>query len=240
MINPENIPVPSRFIKFLNYFALAVSVVCYGILAYLLIFHFELVRLFFGDYQKLREFITPGWRAPIYGISLIVSIVTGINPFAQMVPFTSLISFFYGFWPGLLFGVLSAFSSAFLTMNISRHLGNNAVKKIIGEKNWNKANILATEEGRLPFIIAYVFPVFPNTIVSWIAGITAIAILPLSLSSALVQIPGITISVLIGSGIITQNAWLTGGMFATLVAFAILLNKNRPRILKLIHPEKSL
>jgi uncharacterized membrane protein YdjX (TVP38/TMEM64 family) len=227
---------PSPFIKYLNYFTVAVAVVCYAVLLYLVIFHFELITLFFGQYQKLREFIIPGWRLPIYGIAMIFCIVTSLTPFAQVVPFTSLIAFFYGFWPGLLFGMAGFFASAFLTMTISRHLGKNMVKKVIGPKNWNKANILAGREGLIPFVIAYIFPVFPNAVVSWIAGITGVTILPLALAGTLAQIPGIIISVLVGSGIMTQNFYLAGGLFIALIFIAVILNTNRPRILKLIRP----
>jgi uncharacterized membrane protein YdjX (TVP38/TMEM64 family) len=237
MLNQKIAQESSLFIKILNYFTVAVAVVCYAVLLYLLIFHFELIKCFFGDYQKLREFIVPGWRLPIYGTAMIFCIVTSLSPFAQVVPFTSLIAFFYGFWPGLLFGMAGFFASAFLTMTISRHLGNTMVKKAIGEKNWNKANILAAREGLIPFVIAYIFPVFPNAAVSWIAGITGVTILPLALAGTLAQIPGIIISVLVGSGIMTQNFYLASGLFITLIGIAVILNKNRPRILKLIQPE---
>lgn len=234
---PEITREPSSFIKGLNYFTLAVAVVCYAVLIYLAIFHFELIKLFFGDYRKLREFIIPAWRLPIYGTAMIFCIVTSLNPFAQVVPFTSLIAFFYGFWPGLLFGMTAFFASAFLTMTISRHLGKTIVKKVIGEKNWNKTNIMADREGLIPFVIAYIFPVFPNAVVSWIAGITGVTILPLALAGTVAQIPGIIISVLVGSGIITQNLYLAGGLFFSLIFIAVILNKNRSRILKLVQPE---
>lgn len=229
---------PSLFVKFLNYITIIVTVVCYTIIAYLLFFHFDLIKLFFTDYSKLREFITPGLRVPIYLVSLIFSIVISINPFAQVVPLTSIIAFFYGFIPGVIFGSLSFFFSTYITMQLSRHLGHSVVKKIIGERNWNKVTILANEEGVLPFFIAYLFPIFPNAIISWIAGTTKINTLKLSIWAFIAQFPGIVLSVLIGSGVITKNFRLTGGLFLVLVISAILMSKYRKNILDLMNRKK--
>jgi uncharacterized membrane protein YdjX (TVP38/TMEM64 family) len=229
---------PSQFIRVLNSFTILSTILCYGIIAYLLIFHFELFRYFFTDYSRLQEFITPGFKIPVFLIALLFSIVLSIYPFAQVIPVTSMVAFFYGFWGGMLFGCLSFFMSSMLIMYMSRHLGNSVVKRIIGEKNWEKANILADEEGVLPFFIAYLFPVFPNSIISWIAGVTKVPVLKLSVSALIAQIPGITISVMIGSGLVTKNIYLTGGLFITLVTIAVIMNKYRKNILELINRHK--
>jgi uncharacterized membrane protein YdjX (TVP38/TMEM64 family) len=230
---------PSQFVKILNYFTIVSTILCYGIIIYLLIFHFELIRLFFSDYNKLQDFITPGLKIPIFLVALLFSVILSIYPFPQVIPLTSMMAFFYGFKGGLLFGSLSFFISTYLIIVLSRHLGNTVVKRIIGEKNWKRANILANEEGILPFFIIYLFPIFPNSIISWVAGVTKIPVFKLSFSALIAQLPGIAISVLIGSGLVTKNIYLTGGMFVTLVAIAFLMNKNRKRILNFINRNKE-
>jgi uncharacterized membrane protein YdjX (TVP38/TMEM64 family) len=229
---------PSLFVQILNTFTLISTIICYGIIGYLLIFHFELLRLFFTDYGQLQNFITPGLKIPIFFIALFFGVILSIYPFAQVIPITSMVAFFFGFKWGMLFGCLSFFISTTLIMVLSRHLGNKVVKKIIGDKNWTKAKILADEEGALPFFIAYLFPIFPNSIISWIAGITNISILKLSTGALIAQIPGIAVSVLIGSGMITKNIYLTGGLFISLVLVAFTMNRYRKNILNFMNKTK--
>jgi uncharacterized membrane protein YdjX (TVP38/TMEM64 family) len=237
-IDLEVIENPATLIKYLNKFTFVVSIICYLCIAYLVIFHFELIRLFFTDYTKLYSFLTEGIRGPVFLIALLFNIVLSINPFAQLVPLTSIIAFFYGFEKGLVFAILTVIFSTILTLMLSRNFGNTAVKKIIGESNWKKVKILANEEGSFPFFIAHLFPVFPDAIVVWIAGITSISIAKLTIVGLLARLPGITLSVLIGSGLVTENIWLTGGLFATLVAISALLAKFRKQIMRLINQNK--
>ena len=226
---------PAKLIKYLNKFTFIVSIICYLCLAYLLIFHFDLIRLFFTDYKQLYSFLTEGIRGPVFLIALLFNIILSINPFAQLVPLTSIISFFYGFEKGLVFAIFTVICSTILTIMLSRNFGNSAVKKIIGVSNWKKVKVLANEEGVFPFFIAHLFPIFPDAIVVWIAGITHISILKLTIVGLLGRLPGITLTVLIGSGLVTENIWLTGGLFVTLVTISAILAKFRKQIMRLLN-----
>lgn len=209
------------------------------IIAYLLLFHFHLIREFFSDYSSIQKFITPELKLPIFLSALFISVILSINPFAQLVPITSMISFFYGFKYGMIFAMLSVFISEVLTLYLSRNLGKKFVKRILGEKNWNKLNLLADEEGTLPFFIAHLFPVFPDSIVAWVAGTTNVPILRMAVIALIARIPGNLVTVLIGSGIVTKNVWLTAGLFITLVSTAFLMNKYRKKILAMMDRKKS-
>lgn len=227
---------PSAFVKSLNIITLISSIICYAILIWFVIFEFGLIRSFFGgDFDKLRTYINSDYRVIIFIGAFIVNFLLSLNPFAQLVPIVSMISFFYGFRWGLFFGITNFFVATFITIHISRHLGGKVVRKIIGEKNWKRANLLADEEGLLPFNIAYLFPVFPNAIISWIAGITRLSVLKLAIGATIFQSPGIVIGVLVGSGYVTQNWFLSIGLFLGLCLTAILMATNRKKILKLIN-----
>ncbi|MFW5719923.1 MAG: TVP38/TMEM64 family protein [Candidatus Dojkabacteria bacterium] len=229
---------PAWFVSVLNRVTIGITIVCYGIIAYLAIFHFDLIKLFFTDYKQLQEFITPGLRIPLLIVFFIFAVVLAINPFAQLVPIISIVAFFYGFELSVVFGLVSFFLAVSLTMSLSRYLGHNVVKKIIGEKNWDKARILADEEGVLPFFIAYLFPVFPNAIITWIAGTTNVSIPRLATVATIAVTPGTIISALIGSGLVTENYILTGSMFVVLILIAVIMSKFRKHILNLINRNK--
>lgn len=226
---------PSRFVQAINTFTIACSLVCYGIIAYLLLFHFDLLRLLFTDYTKLQDFISHGYKGPIFLGALFFNVVLSINPLAQLVPIPQLIAFFYGFWKGFIFSILGAIISYVLTLYISRSLGRKIVKKIVGEKNWERVQILANEEGVFPFFIGHLFPIFPDAIVAWVAGTTELSFTKLTIVSTIARIPGILLTVLIGSGIILQNPYLTGGIFIALMATSLLLTKYRKQIIKLMN-----
>ena len=225
---------PPPLVRVLNVFTLVSTVLCYGVIVWLVVFHRDLFRYYVTDYTQLRHFITPELRVPLFLVGLFFSVALSIWPVAQLVPLVSMAAFFYGFEWGMAFGGLSFFFATALTMTLSRHMGTAAVKRVIGAKNWEKANLLADREGSLPYLIAYLLPLFPNSIVSWIAGTTRLPILPLSGAALISQLPGIAVSVLIGSGLVMQNRYLTGGTFFGLVALAIVLHYNRPRLLALL------
>lgn len=236
-MSPDN-NKPSNLLKILNYISIIGSVVCYGVIIYLLIFQHDLLKYFFDDYHRLREFITPGLRIPIYVIALLFSVVLAINPFAQMVPLLSMIAFFYGVSWAMIFGCVSNAISTVLTLSLSRHYGQKAVKRIIGEKNWQKVKILADEEGSFPFFIAHLFPVFPDAIVVWIGGTTHIPVTEYTIISVVSRVPGLFIAALIGSGIITENPVFTIATFAGLIAVSLLLTKYRKQILNFMNRNK--
>lgn len=229
---------PSKFVKVVNILTIMAMIVCYGFIGYVLIFHFDFVKYFFTDYSKLQTFINPDLKLPIFILAMLFSIVVSVNPLGQAIPITSIIAFFYGFPIGLLFGCLTFFCETCVIMSISRHMGSSTVKKIIGQKNWKKVEILANEEGILPFFIAYLFPVFPNSIISYVAGITHVPIFKSAIFALLGQFPGIVLSVLVGSGVITENIYLTVGLFIALVTVAFLMNRYRKNILDLINQTK--
>lgn len=229
---------PSLLVHILNYLTVATSIVCYGLIFYIIFYHYDLVKLFFTDYTQLEKFISPSLKVPIFLAAFVLNTILSINPFAQLVPLTSIIAFFYGIKWGMLFGSSSFFLATYLTVLLSRNLDHRVVKKIIGEANWGKVNILADEEGVLPFFIAYLFPIFPNAIISWVAGVTKINPLKLSISAVIAQSPGIFVSVLIGSGIVAKSPYLTGGLFITLVIVSVLLTRYRKELVNLINKTK--
>jgi uncharacterized membrane protein YdjX (TVP38/TMEM64 family) len=225
---------PSQFVRLINQFTVVCSLVSYAIIAYLLIFHFDLIKLLFTDYSKLQDFISYQYKGPIYLTALFFNIILSVNPFAQLVPIPQLIAFFYGFSRGFIFCMITATASYVLTLYLSRTLGRKVVKKIIGEKNWEKVRILADEEGVFPFFIAHLFPIFPDAIVAWVAGTTDLPFIKLTVVSTIARIPGILLTVLVASGVITENYYLTAGLFIGLILISSLLTKYRKQILKLI------
>lgn len=237
-IGSDLVSKPSLLLKILNNTSILASVICYGIIIYLLIFHRDLVTYFFEDYHRLRDFITPGLRVPIFLIALFFSVVLAINPFAQLVPILSMIAFFYGINWAIIFGCISNAISTLLTLSLSRHYGQKAVKKILGANNWEKVKVLADEEGALPFFIAHLFPIFPDAIVVWIGGTTHIPFAKYTAASVLARIPGLYIAALIGSGVVTEDPWFTTATFLTLVAISLLLTKYRKQILNLVDRNK--
>lgn len=229
---------PSWFVDIINKFTILCSLICYGIIAYLLIYHFDLLILLFTDYDKLNDFIAFEYKGPIFWIAMFFNVVLSVNPFAQLVPIPQLISFFYGFERGMLFCILGAMISYILTLYLARSLGSPIVKKIIGEKNWEKVQILADEEGVFPFFIGHLFPIFPDAIVAWVAGTTRLSIVKLTIVSTIARLPGMALTVLIGSGQIVKNPYLTSTVFITLVTISLLLARYRKQIMGIMNRKK--
>lgn len=230
---------PSTFAKILNYTTLAITIISYIIIIFLIIFNFDLVVLFFTDYTKLKEFFDPNLKFMIFAITFIFSIVLSISPFAQFVPFVSFIAFFYGYEIGTIFGMITFYISTYLTISLSRNLGSSIVIKIIGEKNWKRVAMLSDDEGAISFFIAYLFPIFPNAIISWVAGLTKISPTKLSLTAVIAQFPGILIAALIGSGLINKNPLLSVTLVLILIISSYLMHIKRNSILRLLRKASS-
>jgi uncharacterized membrane protein YdjX (TVP38/TMEM64 family) len=92
-----------------------------------------------------------------------------------------------------------------LIFTLTRKLGRPFVERFVNKKALERFDYLTKEKGVLVFFFIFLLPVFPDDIISFVAGLTAIKIRTLVLISLAGRLPGYIMLSLAGNGIAYEN-----------------------------------
>lgn len=167
-----------------------------------------LVR-FFGDQAALKAAIErAGIWAPLAFVAVqFLQIV--IAPIPGQVTGV-LAGALFGPWLGALYSLTGAVLGCFLVFVLSRRLGRPFVERFVEAKHLKKFDRLTTESGPMVFFLIFLLSGFPDDIICYLAGLSAIPIRTLVVISILGRAPGYLLSGFLGAGIGDANAPLIG------------------------------
>ncbi len=171
------------------------------------------VRSFTGRFIKamsnpdqLQDYIRrEGKWAPfififIQTMQVIIAPIPGnVTTLAGGLMFGSTLGFIYGSI-GLIIGSTTAFY-------LARFYGKPFVIKIAGADNYEKYSKYFTKKSRLVLFLLFLFPFFPDDMLCFLAGISTLTFGTFILFVILARLPGVYVSVFIGSGSLNLPVW---------------------------------
>jgi uncharacterized membrane protein YdjX (TVP38/TMEM64 family) len=199
----------SRFHNRLPWRSIIVAFTVAAIIAIVIIINWQPLVGFFGDQEKLKatvEGVGPWGPLAFMAIQFLQVVIAPIPGQATGVIAGAL----FGPWLGALYSLTGAALGCLMVFVLSRRLGRPFVERFVEAKHLKKFDRLTTESGPMVFFLIFLLPGFPDDIICYLAGLSAIPIRTLVIVSILGRAPGYVISGFLGAGIGDANGPLIG------------------------------
>jgi uncharacterized membrane protein YdjX (TVP38/TMEM64 family) len=126
---------------------------------------------FFADQKALREWVASfGAWGPLAIIALdLTQVILAPIP-GQAIDAAS--GYLFGPWLGTLYSVLGAVGSSLITFGLARRFGRPLVERLVAVEALDRLDRLARERGPALFFLIWLFPLSPDDLACYAAGLT--------------------------------------------------------------------
>lgn len=131
--------------------------------------------------------------------------------------------FIFGFWKGWGLTTLGLVIGSFIAMSLARLLGIKLVRKIVPESIIQRFDKVISEGGYMTFFMIFLLPALPDDAVCFLAGLTKLKLLPLSLVCILGRAPGMAVLSLTGAGFAGGFSLIVKILFAVMMILSVIL-----------------
>ena len=107
--------------------------------------------------------------------------------------------FVFGFWKGWALTTLGLAIGSAIAMLLARAFGKKFVRRFVPSSVMNRFDSLIEQGGYMTFFMIFLLPALPDDAVCFIAGLSKLKMLPLSLVCLLGRAPGMAVLSLVGS-----------------------------------------
>jgi len=136
----------------------------------------------------------------------------------------------FGFWSGFLLSYIGISLGSLLTFVVCRKLGQGFVRKIIGDKNFNKYFSVLTARKLIMIFLMLLLPFFPDNIICAISGLSSIKFRHFIVIVFVTRPWGLAFSSLVGAGLLQAPMKLIIIFIPIVVVIALLGIKFFPKI----------
>ncbi len=131
--------------------------------------------------------------------------------------------FIFGFWKGWGLTTLGLVIGSLIAMVLARLLGIGLVRKIVPETVIQRFDKVVSEGGYMTFFMIFLLPALPDDAVCFLAGLTKLKILPLSLVCLFGRAPGMAVLSLTGAGFAGGLTLWVEVLFAVMMVLSVVL-----------------
>ena len=131
--------------------------------------------------------------------------------------------FIFGFWKGWGLTTLGLVIGSFIAMSGARIFGFSLVRKIVPEKIIKQFDNVTTNGGYMTFFMIFLLPALPDDAVCFLAGLTKLKLLPLTIVSLIGRAPGMAVLSLTGAGFASGFTLKVEILFAVMMVLSVIL-----------------
>ena len=131
--------------------------------------------------------------------------------------------FIFGFWKGWGLTTLGLVIGSLIAMVLARLLGISLVWKIVPESIIQRFDSDISDGGYMTFFMIFLLPALPDDAVCFLAGLTKLKLLPLSLVCLLGRAPGMAVLSLTGAGFADGLTLWVEVLFAVMMVASVVL-----------------
>ena len=131
--------------------------------------------------------------------------------------------FIFGFWKGWGLTTLGLVIGSLVAMTLARLLGISLVRKIVPEKIIQSFDKVISDGGYMTFFMIFLLPALPDDAVCFLAGLTKLKLLPLSVVCLLGRAPGMAVLSLTGAGFADGMTLWVKILFAVMMILSVIL-----------------
>lgn len=182
-----------------------------------------------GDTEQIAAFVD---RAGPWGPVLFI-VIQALQVIVAPVPgqVTGIASgFLFGPWMGTLYSAIGGTIGCAIVFVLSRRLGRPFVESFVSRKALSRFDYLADATGTTVLFLVFLIPVFPDDIISYIAGLTRVSIRRLVLVALFGRLPGYFVFALAGERAAAADVTVLVALGAGAVVLLGLLLWQRRRI----------
>lgn len=182
-----------------------------------------------SDPERTRQLIAGAgpWGPVIFMLLQVVQVLIAPIP-GQVTGFVG--GYLFGGLWGTVYATIGATIGFTLIFVLARKLGRPFVEYFVDKKLLQKFDYLTERNGVLVFFLIFLLPAFPDDIICYLAGLTAIKIRVLILISFIGRLPGNVLLAITGSGVAESNVQLVVIIASVLVAVGAFGFWQRARI----------
>ena len=183
--------------------------------------HATIMRYFHDPAALKATLLDMGANAPwVFIMAQVLQVVIAPIP-GQIMAMAG--GFVFGFWKGWLYTTLGLALGSFAAMALSRLLGWGFVRKFFPARLLERFDEIISGGGYTTFFMIFLLPALPDDAVCFMAGLTKLKLLPLSLVCLLGRAPGMAVLSLVGAGIATGLTPAVKLLFGTMMLISLAL-----------------
>jgi uncharacterized membrane protein YdjX (TVP38/TMEM64 family) len=162
---------------------------------------------FFGDPERISRFIDGAgpWGPLVYILIQAGQVFAAPIP-GQVTGFVA--GFLFGPVLGTVYAAIGGTIGCALVFFLSRRLGRPFVERFVSARLMERFDYLTESGGALILLLIFLVPIFPDDLISYIAGLTRIPLYRLILVALFGRLPGYVLFALAGSGAAAANMTL--------------------------------
>lgn len=131
--------------------------------------------------------------------------------------------FIFGFWKGWGLTTLGLVIGSLIAMGLARLLGISLVRKIVPASIIQRFDKVISDGGYMTFFMIFLLPALPDDAVCFLAGLTRLKLLPLSLVCLLGRAPGMAVQSFTGAGFADSLTIWAEILFGVMMMLSVLL-----------------
>ena len=131
--------------------------------------------------------------------------------------------FIFGFWKGWALTTLGLVIGSLIAMSLARLLGISLVRKVVPESIIQRFDSVISDGGYMTFFMIFLLPALPDDAVCFLAGLTKLKLLPLSVVCLLGRAPGMAVLSLTGAGFADGLTLWAEILFGVMMVLSVLL-----------------
>ena len=131
--------------------------------------------------------------------------------------------FIFGFWKGWGLTTLGLVIGSLIAMSLARLLGISLVRKVVPESIIQRFDSVISDGGYMTFFMIFLLPALPDDAVCFLAGLTKLKLLPLSIVCLLGRAPGMAVLSLTGAGFADGLTLWVEVLFGVMMVLSVLL-----------------
>ena len=140
-------------------------------------------------------------------------------------------------WMGLIWGLIGSIVGALIVFLLMRKYGRPLAEKLISKKNLKKFDFLIERRGVAAIFIVFLLPIFPDSVMCYIAGLTKVPIKTLLVLWIAGRVPTAVINNMIGEGMSKAMIRPIIVMILICVVMGVVLYAKRAQISALMASE---
>lgn len=131
--------------------------------------------------------------------------------------------FIFGFWKGWGLTTLGLVIGSLIAMALARVLGISLVRKVVPESIIQRFDSVISDGGYMTFFMIFLLPALPDDAVCFLAGLTKLKLLPLSIVCLLGRAPGMAVLSLTGAGFADGLTLWVEVLFGVMMVLSVVL-----------------
>lgn len=166
------------------------------------------------DQERLRSWIASyGPWAPLAAVAL-VTLKVLIAPIPGQIVGT-VNGYLFGTWGGTLYSMIGVTLGTLLAMGLGRVFGRPLVVRLVPAARLDRLDGLARRRGPVFFFLIYLLPFTPDDVISYLAGLTPLPLVPVLVLGTLARVPGMVVGNWFGANVpnFTPWEWMLIGAF---------------------------